>query len=226
MARNGSPTGAEAKVCHTARSCLRALVRDLGDDLTSNDDMSEQLLMDIDLDGQRYLLIRMPAVARKSALLSPREIEIVRLVAEGHPNKVIAAVLEISSWTVCTHMRRVFAKLAVTSRAAMIARLAETGGVLDGISFPSFRRAQQSGDSRHETTSWPTGDRPSSPADGTRSPSFTPHTRVDRPQERFQLTTGGMPGDCKTREAPPLQNFTSRRYRPGSKAIQRNTPSC
>jgi DNA-binding CsgD family transcriptional regulator len=47
------------------------------------------------------------------------------MVAKGYPNKIIAAVLEISAWTVCTHMRRVFAKLGVSTRAAMVARLLE-----------------------------------------------------------------------------------------------------
>jgi len=47
------------------------------------------------------------------------------MVAEGYPNKTIAAVLDISSWTVCTHMRRMFAKLNVRSRAAMVAKLLE-----------------------------------------------------------------------------------------------------
>jgi hypothetical protein len=47
----------------------------------------------------------------------------VGLVADGLPNKCIGAVLEISSWTVATHVRRVFSKLGVTSRAAMVARL-------------------------------------------------------------------------------------------------------
>ena len=49
------------------------------------------------------------------------------MVAKGHPNKVIADVLNISAWTVCTHLRRMFAKLNVTSRAAMVAQLVETG---------------------------------------------------------------------------------------------------
>ena len=49
------------------------------------------------------------------------------MVAKGHPNKVIADVLNISSWTVCTHLRRIFAKLGVGSRAAMVAQLLELG---------------------------------------------------------------------------------------------------
>jgi hypothetical protein len=35
--------------------------------------------------------------------------------------------------TVCTHLRRIFAKLGVTSRAAMIARLAEEGLIREAL---------------------------------------------------------------------------------------------
>ena len=38
------------------------------------------------------------------------------MVAKGYANKTIAAVLEISVNTVNTHLRRVFAKLGVTTR--------------------------------------------------------------------------------------------------------------
>ena len=69
----------------------------------------------------------MPALDRRRVQLSPREQEIVRMVAQGQCNKIIADVLNISSWTVCTHLRRIFAKLGVNSRAAMVARLNETG---------------------------------------------------------------------------------------------------
>jgi hypothetical protein len=56
------------------------------------------------------------------------------MVAIGHPNKAIAAVLEISSWTVCTHLRRIFAKLGVSSRAAMVARTMDQANWSDGRS--------------------------------------------------------------------------------------------
>jgi len=71
----------------------------------------------------------MPQPAASGPHLSPREKEIVRMVAEGHPNKVIADVLAISSWTVCTHLRRIFAKLGVCSRAAMVAQLLQMGTI-------------------------------------------------------------------------------------------------
>jgi len=88
---------------------------------------SEEVLVDTEVDGSRYLLLRMPRPNRNRIQLSPREQEIVRMVAKGHPNKVIADVLNISSWTVCTHLRRIFAKLGVGSRAAMVAQLLELG---------------------------------------------------------------------------------------------------
>jgi DNA-binding NarL/FixJ family response regulator len=52
--------------------------------------------------------------------LTPRETQIARLVADGFVNKEIATKLEISEWTVSTHMRRIFAKLGVETRAAMV----------------------------------------------------------------------------------------------------------
>jgi two-component system, NarL family, nitrate/nitrite response regulator NarL len=94
------------------------------------DDKSEErehIVLDAELDGSHYLLVRLPRTQQAPIVLSPRELEIVRMVAQGHPNKVIADVLNISSWTVCTHLRRVFSKLGVCSRAAMIARVLENG---------------------------------------------------------------------------------------------------
>jgi DNA-binding CsgD family transcriptional regulator len=89
---------------------------------------AEDVLIDTELDGMRYLLIRMPGTDHNRALLSPRELEIVRMVAQGHQNKIIAGILNISTWTVCAHVRRIFAKLGVSSRAAMVARLLQNNG--------------------------------------------------------------------------------------------------
>ena len=105
---------------------------------TAAGDSAEEVLVDTEVDGCRYLLVRMPNPTGAQAKLSPREYEIVRMVAKGHPNKVIADVLNISSWTVCTHLRRIFAKLGVGSRAAMVARLSESGG-LNGVSNGASR---------------------------------------------------------------------------------------
>jgi DNA-binding CsgD family transcriptional regulator len=88
---------------------------------------AEEIIFDLEVDGSRYLLIRLPKAAQIPVQLSPREREIVRLVALGHSNKIIADVLNISSWTVSTHLRRIFAKLGVCSRAAMVAHFTEMG---------------------------------------------------------------------------------------------------
>jgi DNA-binding CsgD family transcriptional regulator len=96
----------------------------------------EEIVLDKDVDGVRYLLVRLPKPSRAPVSLSPREQEIVRMVAQGYPNKTIAGVLNISSWTVCTHLRRIFAKLGVTSRAAMIARLMEENTAREHFRVP------------------------------------------------------------------------------------------
>jgi two-component system, NarL family, nitrate/nitrite response regulator NarL len=91
-----------------------------------SDGSVEELLLEEEIDGARYTLVRSYSSTALLAL-SPREREIARLVAHGLPNKGIGAVLEISTWTVATHLRRIFVKLGVTSRAAMVANLMEAG---------------------------------------------------------------------------------------------------
>jgi DNA-binding CsgD family transcriptional regulator len=82
------------------------------------------VMLDIEVGGVRCVLVRRPPRPPRT-LLSPREEEIADLVAGGYPNKSIASALEISRWTVSTHLRRIFGKLGVTSRASMVAQLAE-----------------------------------------------------------------------------------------------------
>ena len=85
----------------------------------------EEIIIDTNVDGVRYLMVRMPSCNSALVSLSPREQEISRMVARGYPNKTIAGILNISCWTVCAHIRRIFAKLGVASRATMVARLLE-----------------------------------------------------------------------------------------------------
>ena len=85
-------------------------------------DQGTHVLMDLESDGIRCVLVRTGAT-HDVQLLSPREHEIARMIARGLPNKTIAAVLEISTWTVGTYLRRMFAKLHVSSRAALVAQL-------------------------------------------------------------------------------------------------------
>ncbi|MQY02896.1 response regulator [Actinomadura macrotermitis] len=64
--------------------------------------------------------VRDPAPA-----LSPREIEILELVARGLSNRAIAKELFISEATVKTHLVHVFAKLGVETRTAAVTVAAE-----------------------------------------------------------------------------------------------------
>ena len=51
-----------------------------------------------------------------SPTLTPREIEVMRLVASGRRDKEIAVALSISSQTARVHMKNIFAKLGVSDR--------------------------------------------------------------------------------------------------------------
>jgi DNA-binding NarL/FixJ family response regulator len=53
--------------------------------------------------------------------LTPRELEILTLLAEGFIQREIAEQLEISSKTVATHIERILGKLGVRSRAQAVA---------------------------------------------------------------------------------------------------------
>lgn len=57
-------------------------------------------------------------------ILTRRELQIANLVTLGYSNKQIAHRLKTSEWNICTHLRRVFIKLGVNSRTAMISRCA------------------------------------------------------------------------------------------------------
>jgi DNA-binding NarL/FixJ family response regulator len=66
----------------------------------------------------------------ESAVLSPRELEVLRLVAAGFSNKEVAAHLYLSVATVKTHLDDVYRKLGVSDRAHAVA-VALRAGFLD-----------------------------------------------------------------------------------------------
>src|SRR5476651_860588 len=134
LRNRNAPFAAETYVGRL-RSLLQALPRTTapnGDHAIARvgRDRSPQILLDTDFEGDRYLLLRIPLAQPRRLSLSPCEWEIARLVAEGHPNKRIATLLDLSLWTIGTHVRRIFAKLGVSSRAAMFARLLEAGNLV------------------------------------------------------------------------------------------------
>jgi DNA-binding NarL/FixJ family response regulator len=67
---------------------------------------------------------------RPAVELSPREREVLELVGQGLPNKLIARRLEISEKTVKAHLTQVFAQLGVTDRTQAALWL-ERNGVPD-----------------------------------------------------------------------------------------------
>jgi DNA-binding CsgD family transcriptional regulator len=64
--------------------------------------------------------------------LSPRELEVVRLVAAGRTNREIAAALYRSTPTVATQLQSAMRKLGATSRAALAVRAIEAGMLGNG----------------------------------------------------------------------------------------------
>jgi DNA-binding NarL/FixJ family response regulator len=110
-------------------ACTRVLVA-LGCRATGDDDTAAW-----ELDAARDVFDQLGAasdVARVDSLaarsdaatahgLSPRELQVLRLVAQGATNKSIAAKLVLSERTIDRHVSNIFAKLRVSSRAAATA---------------------------------------------------------------------------------------------------------
>jgi ATP/maltotriose-dependent transcriptional regulator MalT len=74
--------------------------------------------------GARPELERLESLAgaaRDPHGLSPRELEVLRLLATGETNKAIAAALVLSERTIDRHVSNIYAKLGVSSRAAATA---------------------------------------------------------------------------------------------------------
>jgi DNA-binding CsgD family transcriptional regulator len=84
----------------------------------------------VELGGVRHVLIERPdfegagnGSSPISTMLTSRELQIAYSVADGKCDKVIAHDLGISEYTVREHMRRIFHKLKVSKRAALVAQL-------------------------------------------------------------------------------------------------------
>ena len=62
-----------------------------------------------------------------SRFLTPRERDVLAMIGQGFSNKRIARIIEISPETVKTHVKRVFLKLAVNTRAEAVCRAGSLG---------------------------------------------------------------------------------------------------
>lgn len=112
---------------HAAR--VRVLVglacRELGDDGTAEMELDaarrvfEELGAVPDLERVSKLMVRPDRGAPGG--LSPREVEVLALVASGKTNRAIAAELFLSEKTVARHVSNIFTKLRLSSRSAATA---------------------------------------------------------------------------------------------------------
>lgn len=99
--------------------------RSLGDEASASMELDAARAEFLEL-GATPDVLRVDALTRSGrpgrfGALTPRELEVVRLVAEGKTNRAIADLLYLSEKTVDRHLSNVFAKLGVSSRAAATA---------------------------------------------------------------------------------------------------------
>jgi DNA-binding NarL/FixJ family response regulator len=64
---------------------------------------------------------------RRAGVLTPREVEVLRLVSTGLTNRAIGAKLSLSEKTVARHLSNIFGKLGLSTRAAATAYAYENG---------------------------------------------------------------------------------------------------
>lgn len=93
--------------------------------LDLNSISKEQIVGQFQDRGQTYAIVKEQKLVSDEKLnlaeiLTARELQIATFVAQGRSNKQIAKQLQISKWTVSTHLRRIFMKLRVDNRAAMV----------------------------------------------------------------------------------------------------------
>lgn len=109
----------------------RMAAREMGD--TREQEYFDRLLSSLGVDRQsapgRRNGARLATNGRSFEILSPRESDILALIAEEQSNKQIARALRVSPETVKWHIKNIFAKLEVTSRAEALARAIELGVV-------------------------------------------------------------------------------------------------
>jgi LuxR family maltose regulon positive regulatory protein len=84
-------------------------------------EFAKRLLDVLDVSDQ----VKPVTVPNTGETLTPREVEILKLIADGASNHTIAEKLVISEYTVKTHVTNILAKLGVSSRTQAAARVRE-----------------------------------------------------------------------------------------------------
>lgn len=105
-----------------ARALVGWACRSLGDDDAAELELEAARAVFTELgaapDLARLDSLFVPPASGDTHGLTPRELEVLRLVAAGKSNREIASALVISEHTVARHVQNIFAKLDVSSRAA------------------------------------------------------------------------------------------------------------
>lgn len=86
-----------------------------------------QLALYVSLNVEAEEQAERPAAARDGEVLSPREQEVVKLVAMGMTSRQAGEQLNVSTETVRTHIRNALAKTGTRTRAQLVARVLGTG---------------------------------------------------------------------------------------------------
>ena len=71
--------------------------------------------------------VKIRPASPRAQLLTPRELEVLRLVSEGFTDGEIAARLVLSKHTVHRHVQKIYARLGCSSRAAAVAKANQLG---------------------------------------------------------------------------------------------------
>jgi DNA-binding CsgD family transcriptional regulator len=115
----------EAMMClagHDGRSRRVIFFRGRGADFDGRDRLLLALLRPHLVEAYREIELR----RRTGPQLTPRQRELLALVARGYSNVQIARALAISPGTVRKHLENIFERLSVTSRTAAVAMVSST----------------------------------------------------------------------------------------------------
>jgi DNA-binding CsgD family transcriptional regulator len=85
---------------------------------------------------QQSAPMRQPKRERASGALTPSELKVAAMVAEGKTNREAAAELFLSPHTVDSHLRHIFAKLGMSSRVALTRWVIENGAGQSAVTMP------------------------------------------------------------------------------------------
>lgn len=89
--------------------------------------MSPAIARKVQAELQRVTTPVVGVLTEEVIALTPRENEVLGLIAHGHNNREIAAALSISEKTVKTHVSNIFAKLQITDRSQAVLYAARKG---------------------------------------------------------------------------------------------------